>query len=300
MLLTRTSLFLASFVWAIGCGSVFSQVLTDEPLAQLGSHEITSIDIRADMHRLPVDSRLSAMSDADFVMQSAANLVVRRSLAAEAIKNRLDQNPQVQAQLTLLRDRILSDAWLAEVDKKNVPSDVEVERLAQKKYNEEAFARFKDAGQIKIRHILFEKSDSGKSLAEDVLKQIKAGGDFAELAKQHSKDPASAARGGDLGLVGKGRMVPAFEQVAFSLVKVGELSEIIETGFGYHIIRLDEPAAERIVPFNEVKIGLMQEVASKIRTDARNAAAVDLFKQVKLSDEAIQRFVEEAKATAKN
>lgn len=268
-------------------------------LATVGPLAITAADLQADFMRMPEPARNAAAADINTVSQSVANLVVRKAMAAQAESIKLDQNPLVQTQLALLKDRILSDAWLAEVDKKNVPTDAEVERLAQKKYNEEAFTRFKQTGQIKVRHILFEKSDAGKTLAAETLKQIKAGGDFAELAKQHSKDPGSAARGGDLGQVAKGRMVPAFEEAAFGLTKAGDLSDIVETGFGYHIIRLDEPASERIVPFADVKAGLMQEVASKLRTEARNAAATDMFKQVKLSDEAIQRFVEAAKAANK-
>lgn len=269
------------------------------PLAMAGNLSITVAELEADFMRMPEQARKTASADPAAVSQSVANLVVRKLMALQAQSMKLDQNPLVQTQLELLKDRILSDAWLAEVDKKNVPSDADVERLAQKKYQEEAFTRFKEAGQIKVRHILFEKSEEGKALAEDVLKQIKAGGDFAQLAKQYSKDPGSATRGGDLGQVGKGRMVPAFEQAAFSLKKAGELSDLVETGFGYHIIRLDEPAVDRIVPYVEVKAGLMQEVANKLRTDARNAAAADMFKQVKLSDEAIQNFVEAAKAAKK-
>lgn len=269
------------------------------PLATAGGLAITVEDLQADFQRIPEQGRNLASADANSVRQSVSNLMVRRLMAHEAQRLKLDRNLLLQRQLQLLQDRLLSDAWLAEVDKKNEVPLAELERLAQKKYNEEAFTRFKEPATIKVRHILFEKGDGGKALAEDVLKQVKAGADFAELAKQHSKDPGSAARGGDLGNVGKGRMVPPFEAAAFALKHAGELSDIVETGFGYHIIRLDEPAQERIVPFTEVKAGLIQEVSSKLRTDARNAAAEHLFKQVKLSDAAIQGFVEAAKADKK-
>jgi peptidyl-prolyl cis-trans isomerase C len=271
----------------------------DAILATSGTLRITTEDLRADFMRMPEQARNLASADINSVRQSVGNLMVRRAMAAEAERLKLDQSDQVQRQLALLRDRILSDAWLAVVDQKNEVTNEELERLAQKKYNEEAFTRFKEQTPIKVRHILFEKSDEGKKFANEILTKLRGGADFAENAQKYSKDPGSASRGGDLGKVSRGRMVPAFEEAAFALKQNGDLSEVIETGFGYHIIRIDEVSTERIVPFAEVKTGLIQEVASKIRTDARNAAAANMFKQVKLSEEAITGFAEAAKAASK-
>src|SRR4029077_12192443 len=87
--------------------------------------------------------------------------------------------------------------------------------------------------------------------AEAVLKQVKGGGDFAALAKQYSQDPGSAANGGDLNFFPKGQMVPAFETAAFAL-KPGETSGLVETPFGFHIIKLAERRPARTVPLQEV------------------------------------------------
>src|SRR5262249_61240498 len=78
-----------------------------------------------------------------------------------------------------------------------------------------------------------------RTKAEDVLAKVKAGSDFAELAKKESQDPGSASKGGDLGLFARGRMVPAFEAAAFAL-EPGGVSDIVETPFGFHIIKVDE------------------------------------------------------------
>ncbi|KYK36045.1 MAG: peptidyl-prolyl cis-trans isomerase [Theionarchaea archaeon] len=85
--------------------------------------------------------------------------------------------------------------------------------------------------QVKASHILVKK----RSEAEKILEELKKGASFAELAKKHSECP-SRKRGGDLGWFGRGKMVPEFEEAAFSLKK-GELSDIVKTQFGYHIIK---------------------------------------------------------------
>lgn len=106
---------------------------------------------------------------------------------------------------------------------------------------------------IQARHILIkfdaETDEATKKAAKEqidkLLAEAKGGADFAELAKKHSQGP-SAARGGDLGYFGRGRMVPAFESAAFAL-EPGGISEVVETQFGYHVIKLEDRKAEQLV-----------------------------------------------------
>lgn len=106
------------------------------------------------------------------------------------------------------------------------------------------------------RHILFKtdgtNDEAQKTKAEDVLKKIKAGGDFAELAKEFSDDPGSASRGGDLGTFSRGQMVPAFDEAVFSMAQ-SEISDLIKTRFGYHIIEVQDIAPAKTTPLEEVK-----------------------------------------------
>lgn len=99
---------------------------------------------------------------------------------------------------------------------------------------------------ISISHIMMRPGrDRAREKIEDLLRRLKAGADFAELAKRYSDDPGSAMRGGDLGTFDRGTMVPDFENTAFAL-EPGEISDIVETPLGYHIIRVEEKEGDTI------------------------------------------------------
>ncbi|MGE5199419.1 MAG: peptidylprolyl isomerase [Rhodospirillaceae bacterium] len=157
-----------------------------------------------------------------------------------------------------------------------------------KKFYEENRPRFRQEDSVHASHILIrtpEQADAAakakaKSQAEDLLAQLKKGADFAGLAKQFSQDPGSAPNGGDLGFFSKGQMVPAFEQAAFAL-KPGETSGVVETPFGYHIIRVSEAKAGRDLGYDEVK------------------AQIDDYLKQQLRDRKSQEFVDQLKARGK-
>jgi len=133
------------------------------------------------------------------------------------------------------------------------------------------------AGQIRVRHILLMtqgKDETAKAQAktkiEELLKQARAGGDFAALAKANSDCP-SKSRGGDLGFFGKGQMVPEFEQAAFAL-KEGEISDVVETKYGYHIIKratfADVKEENKAQLDNENRKNMAVEYFNKLRAEA--------------------------------
>ena len=130
------------------------------------------------------------------------------------------------------------------------------------------------AGQIRASHVLLNtrgKDEVAKSVAkakiEELLVQAKAGGDFAGLAIANSDCP-SKARGGDLGFFGKGQMVPEFDQAAFAL-KEGEISDVVETQFGYHIIRR--------TGFADIK----GEIISQMENERKRGATVEYLGKLK-------------------
>ena len=150
-------------------------------------------------------------------------------------------------------------------------------------YDQNVHDRFTDVEEVHARHILVrvdpaakeEAKQQARAEADDILKQIRTGGDFEALAKKRSKDPGSAPKGGDLGFFPRGRMVPAFDAAVFAL-KPHEVSEVVETPFGFHIIRLEEHKPGGPRPFEAVREQIEKELTAERSLDlARKQADSD-------------------------
>ena len=157
----------------------------------------------------------------------------------------------------------------ANLAKQVQPSDAELQAVYQQQMDS-----FKQGETREARHILIAvngtdpKVDAAaKAKAEDILKQLKAGGDFAKLAAKYSDDPGSAKAGGDLGKVSRGIMVKPFEDALFALQKPGDIAGPVRTQFGYHIIQLEGIDAAAQKPFSEVRAQLAADYQKKKADD---------------------------------
>jgi peptidyl-prolyl cis-trans isomerase C len=161
---------------------------------------------------------------------------------------------------------------------------VKVSDADTKSFYDQNKARFRQEDSVHASHILIrveEQADvatraKGKTQADDLLKQLKKGAAFADLAKKYSQDPGSAPNGGDLGFFNRGQMVPAFDQAAFAL-KPGQTSGVVETPFGYHIIRVSEMKPGRDLGYDEVKAQIEDHLKQQIR-DQKSQEFVDQLK----------------------
>ena len=147
--------------------------------------------------------------------------------------------------------------------------------------------KFAQPESVRASHILIltkDADEAGKKAArskiDGVLKRAKAGEDFAALAKENSQD-GSASQGGDLGFFGRGRMVPEFDQVAFAL-KPGEISEVVSTQFGYHIIKLTEKKAGSTVPFDQVKPQVVEYLSNQKKQQRVDSFVNEAKKRAKI------------------
>jgi peptidyl-prolyl cis-trans isomerase D len=138
--------------------------------------------------------------------------------------------------------------------------------------------------QVRASHILLKtegKDDATvKAKAEDLLKKAKGGADFAELAKANSEDEGSAKNGGDLDFFGRGRMVPEFDQVAFQL-QPGQLSDLVKTQYGYHIIKVTDKKAASTRSIDDVRQQLTDQLAFERAQTQANEIAAQLEKEIK-------------------
>jgi len=189
-------------------------------------------------------------AEVDAKMQQLRGQFPTQEAFEKAVKDRgmtlegLRKDAKVDLSVTKLMD--------AEVSTVPGPSDLETKEFYEKNPNQ-----FKQEESVRASHILIkvdDKADAAKKAKakaeiDQVLKQAKGGADFAKLAEQHSQD-GSAAQGGDLNYFPKGQMVPAFDKVAFEL-KPGEISGVVTTQFGYHIIKVVDHKPGRIIPLEE-------------------------------------------------
>jgi len=172
----------------------------------------------------------------------------------------------------------------------DIEPTIKVQDAEIKTFFDQNKARFHQAESVHASHILIradEKADAAtkakaKAQAGDLLKQLRAGAKFPELAKKFSQDPGSAPNGGDLGFFAKGQMVPQFDQAAFSL-KPGQTSGVVETPFGFHIIQMQEAKPSRDVPFDEVKEQIREYLSNQLREQKSQAFVEQLKAKAKIS-----------------
>jgi peptidyl-prolyl cis-trans isomerase D len=145
-------------------------------------------------------------------------------------------------------------------------------------YNEN-IDQYSTPDQVRASHVLLKtegKDDATvKAKAEDVLKQAKSGVDFAELAKKYSEDDSNAKNGGDLDFFGRGRMVPEFDQAVFAM-EPGQISNLVKTEYGYHIIKLTDKKPGTTRTLADVR----QQIAEQLTYERAQAQAADLAQTI--------------------
>lgn len=228
----------------------------DPVICSAGDIKIRASEFEAAIKTLPEQYQQFAMGTGK--KQFAEDFLRMKILAVEGFKNNLQNDPEVVKQLGMMRENLVASAEVKKLESSLALDDAVVKKM----YDDNK----KDYEQVTARHILvaFKGSpaaqpgkkelteDEAKAKAEDLRKQLAAGADFAELAKKESDDTGSGSRGGDLGTFGHGQMVPEFEAAAFE-TKVGELSPVVKTQYGFHILKVEK---RDLTPYESVKVGL--------------------------------------------
>jgi peptidyl-prolyl cis-trans isomerase D len=148
----------------------------------------------------------------------------------------------------------------------DIASTIQVTDADIEAYYQAQTARYSTEERRRVSHILLESAEEDSAVAakaEDLLKQLQGGADFAVLAKEHSADTVSGENGGDLDFITKDVMEPEFEKAVYALAKVGDVSQVIKTSFGYHLIKLTEIEAGKVKPLTEVRDAIMASVQAE-------------------------------------
>lgn len=200
-------------------------------------------------------------------------VVLREIFMQEAEKRGIPASADYRAQMELARQSIMIRELFADYAKKNPVTDAE----AQAEYDK--FKAQNSGTEYRARHILVEKEDEAKAL----IKQLNGGAKFEDLAAKNSKDPGSAANGGDLDFANPGNFVPEFSKAMTSLKKGEITQEPVKSQFGFHIIKLEDTREAQFPAFDDVKPQIMQrlsqqklanfqqELRSKAKTDYKFA-----------------------------
>jgi peptidyl-prolyl cis-trans isomerase C len=251
--------------------------------------EISAADVRAAAQDTPEPRRTTLFGRAVNVQRLAEDLFVYRSLAAQALAQGLDKDPQAAAQLGLMRDRFLAGLTLDRLNQSVTPSAADLTRHANELYRADP-DKYASSEQVHARHILIARAgqDNPREKAEDLLRQLKAGASFDDLARAHSADPGSAAKGGDLGWFEPKTMVQEFQDGLAELKEPGQMSGIVESQFGFHIIRLEgrRPAGQR--SFDEVRETIEAGILAQRREEAKRDLIRALRQEAKSDPQAIE------------
>ena len=258
-----------------GCGSGGEKPLGERELVRINNLTISLEEFRQMSERQPLEWKMRLVSEKGLRDFLENYVITREILYQEAKKRGIDSKKEIVMKVEDFRRAMAIDALLEETlrDKGEV-SDSEIQQFYQ-----ENVVGFTEPQEVKVRHI-FVTSDAA---LQEVLTRLSRGEGFETLASIYNVDK-SREDGGNLGYIRRGQLAPVFgpfEEVAFSLKKKGDISEVVKTLHGYHIIKLEERRGRVVRPLDKVK--------EKIR----------FFLQQKKRQEVYLEYVKEAKAKAK-
>ena len=239
------------------------------------------LDRLVSFHLLLQESETRSISADDAAVDARIEVIRSGFPSDDAFETQLSS---WETTLDALREETRRDLIVERVLESEVLPGIEVDVETVREFYELHSDQFTEGGGARARHILIgispnandrEKAEA-RERADHLRREAEGGADFAELARTHSEDPGSAANGGDLGIVVRGQTVPDFEAALFAL-DPGDLSEVIETPFGMHVIQMVEREEERTAPFIEARVQI-REFLLQQEQQARTAAFIEELK----------------------
>ncbi len=255
-------------------------------VAVVGGEKIMDTDIEALLNEIPEQARqrYASVEGKRELVQSLAEI---KMLSLEAKKQGIDRSPDVKRKIDFMGEQMLARELAENTVDKITISDEEISG-----YYHDNKEQFSTGPRVKLRHILLDS----ESEAQAVLARLKKGEDFSALAREKSRCPSSQ-QGGELGWATKGMMVPEFEDAAFALKK-GQMSEVVKSSYGYHVIMCDDVEAARQLDLEEVRDTIRQQLKSE-KSEETVSALIEQAKKnhpVTVNEEYFRKAGEEAQA----
>jgi peptidyl-prolyl cis-trans isomerase C len=252
--LRRTRVTIAAALLIAAPAAVWSQSASDPVVAKINGTDIRQSDLALAEEELGQNApQMTGDAKREYLVAYLTDILL---VAKAAESKKVADTPDFKNRLAYTRNKLLMESFL-QSEAKAAATD-----QAMRTVYDDAVKQMGSEQEVRARHILVPTEEEAKS----ILAEIKKGTDFAELAKQKSKDPGAAAQGGDLGYFSKEQMVPEFAEMAFKLDK-GQLSEPVKTQFGWHIIKVEDKRSKPVPPFEQVKDQVETYVIRKAQAD---------------------------------
>ena len=236
----------------------------DPLIAKVNGAEIHQSDLTVSEEEAGQLPPMSPEAKKDYLVQFMADMILV-SKAAEAKK--LGDGPDFKRKMTFARNKLLMEMLLQSTGKEALTD------AAMHKVYDEAVKQMGEEKEVHVRHILIRAAPGDEKASKEAEEKIKAvivrlkkGEDFAKVAGEVTEDPSGKANGGDLGYFSKEQMVPEFSDTAFKLDK-GQISEPVNTQFGWHVIKVEDSRIKPVPKFDEVKPQIEQYVTRKAQAD---------------------------------
>lgn len=250
------------FSWFLGCEKKGEKGLGGKELVRINNVSISLEEFRQMSEKQPLEGKMRLLNEKGLRDFLDNYVITREVLYQEGKQKGLDKNKEIVAKVEDFKRAMVIEALLEEVLKgKGEVSESEIQ-----KYYKENEDRFTEPREIKIRHIVV----NSEPVLKEVLTKLARGESFEKLASTYNVDK-SREDGGDLGYIRRGQLAPSFaqfEEAVFSLRKKGEISEVVKTPFGYHLIQLAERRGTALRPFDQVKEKIHFFLQEKKRQDA--------------------------------
>jgi len=250
----------------------------DTPVIVDGPVKIDAGDIEGYMLRVPEEHRVGVRSSRDRIAGIADNLFIARSFAARARELGLDKDAAVQRRLVQLQDGLLADLYMQHIDK--TAPVIDLEPRARELYLANP-SRFKVPEQVHVHHILIGLNGRTRDMAEErarkVYEEAKSGKeDFLALAARLSEDPGKKRNGGDMGYAAPDSYVAPLAKRIAAMTTKDEVSEPVESSFGFHIVRFIDRRKERVRTFDEVKKSLIGDEKERLAKKQREEVVTQI------------------------